>query len=380
MKVLVIGHAYTAPYNRIDKLSRIAADSRIERLGVVIPAPWRDRMMDVSRPFNRVAVDDLYDLFTIKPLFTGSQSKYVFFPNAIIDVLQRFNPDLIHIEQEPHDLISAEFLWLNAQIGKKPVVLFTWENIDRSLGTLNRRARLVSLKGINHLIAGNNESIEVNRNHGYSGPVSVIPQFGVDVNRFKPIDVANLRQSHNLDNRFVLGFVGRYTQAKGIETLLTAFESLPSDLECTLLLLSSMQPPEWLQERIKQLGERVKCFDNIPHEDFPRYMNLFDVLVLPSETQPEWKEQFGRVMIESMACGVPVIGSSSGAIPEVIGEHGWLFPERDVKALTQTIEQILSDREAYETIKSRVRDYVVERYSHEAVVEHTINVWEKCVS
>ena len=64
----------------------------------------------------------------------------------------------------------------------------------------------------------------------------------------------------------------------------------------------------------------------MPLNDVPRHLRALDALVLPSESTPLWKEQFGHVLIEAMACGVPVVGSDSGAIPEVIGEAGLLFP------------------------------------------------------
>src|SRR5260221_14335510 len=65
-----------------------------------------------------------------------------------------------------------------------------------------------------------------------------------------------------------------------------------------------------------------------------------DALVLRSLTTPVWKEQFGRVLTEAMACGVPVVGSSSGAIPEVIGEAGLIFPEGDAAALAGCLAKL----------------------------------------
>jgi glycosyltransferase involved in cell wall biosynthesis len=105
----------------------------------------------------------------------------------------------------------------------------------------------------------------------------------------------------------------------------------------------------------------------VPHEEIPHYLNALDGLVLPSLTTPVWKEQFGHVLIEAMACEVPVIGSNSGAIPEVLGEAGLIFPEGDLTALSQAIMTLQSDavRRAQLAQAGRVR--VLAHYTHERI-------------
>jgi len=68
-----------------------------------------------------------------------------------------------------------------------------------------------------------------------------------------------------------------------------------------------------------------------------------DVLCAPSETTSQWREQFGRMLIEAMACGVPVIASRSGEIPHVLSDAGVLIEERDIAGLTQAIDSLLGD-------------------------------------
>ena len=70
------------------------------------------------------------------------------------------------------------------------------------------------------------------------------------------------------------------------------------------------------------LAERVHLPGVIHNSDLPAFMNALDVFVLPSETRSNWREQFGRVIVEAMSCGVPVIGSDSGEIPTVLGDAG----------------------------------------------------------
>jgi len=70
----------------------------------------------------------------------------------------------------------------------------------------------------------------------------------------------------------------------------------------------------------------------------PQYLNCLDLGIVPSLTTRRWKEQFGRVLVEFMSCEVPVIGSNSGAIPEVLGDAGWIFPENDLQELLRMVK------------------------------------------
>jgi glycosyltransferase involved in cell wall biosynthesis len=84
----------------------------------------------------------------------------------------------------------------------------------------------------------------------------------------------------------------------------------------------------------------------VKHDEVPAYLNAMDVLAAPSLTTPRWREQFGRMLIEAMACGVPVVASDTGEIPFVIGRAGILLPARETRAWTATLESLLDDEAA----------------------------------
>ena len=75
---------------------------------------------------------------------------------------------------------------------------------------------------------------------------------------------------------------------------------------------------------------RVHVLTGVAHDDVPAFLNAMDVLCAPSQTTARWREQFGRMLIEAMACGVPVIASRSGEIPYVVGDAGLVVDEADV--------------------------------------------------
>jgi glycosyltransferase involved in cell wall biosynthesis len=103
----------------------------------------------------------------------------------------------------------------------------------------------------------------------------------------------------------------------------------------------------------------------------PDILNELDVLVLPSLTRSNWKEQFGRVLVEAMACEVPVVGSSSGEIPNVIGDAGLVFPEGDAQQLQQMFFTLMSDKNLRLELGQRGRARVLDCYTQERIAAHT---------
>lgn len=381
MKVLLIGHAYAAAYNRVDKLARIAQHPEVASLDVLIPAHWVDRMLKTERKYEAIPEDELYTVHPLVTFLNGSQQKHFYSPVVLHQIVNEVNPDVIHLEQEPHDWVSSEIMLLNHLLWHKPVVMFTWENLVRDYDFLTQWSRPRVVQSVDYVIGGNSEAIKILQSHeDYTGPSRVIPQFGVDQERFKPLNVDELRQQLKVENCFTIGFVGRYVEEKGIHTLLSAIERLieaNKDQPFTLLLLSSMEPPSWLQEKLASLKEHVVVISSVPHEDFPRYMNVFDVLVLPSETQSDWKEQFGRVMIEAMACKVAVVGSSSGAIPDVIDDETMVFPEKNKQALAEILQRLMNDSGLLSQKKERAYQRALAEYTHDRIVEKTVGVWNE---
>ncbi len=164
--------------------------------------------------------------------------------------------------------------------------------------------------------------------------------WGVPLDSFTPAPNHLLRQQLGIDDAFVAGYVGRIVEEKGLNSLLHAISILPSEVH----LLCVGDGP-WLQTFKRKIlahgiEKRVHHFDRVDDDQVAGYFNALDALVLPSLTTDGWKEQFGRVLPEAMACGVPVIGSDSGEIPQVIGDAGLIFPEDDSDALAATIREL----------------------------------------
>jgi glycosyltransferase involved in cell wall biosynthesis len=105
-----------------------------------------------------------------------------------------------------------------------------------------------------------------------------------------------------------------------------------------------------------------------------------DLFVMPTETTDRIREQFGRVLVEAMASGVPVIGSTCGAIPEVIGDAGLVFPERDASALAAAIKRLLTNVGLRERLTTLGRARVEQNYSWNVVAEKTYEFFQEVLT
>jgi glycosyltransferase involved in cell wall biosynthesis len=176
---------------------------------------------------------------------------------------------------------------------------------------------------------------------------------------------------------FTGGYVGRLVAEKGIDTLIAAVWQLAGDWR--LRIVGGGPARETLAAQEEQLGiaERVTFDGQIPSTHTPSMYHQLDALVLPSETRANWKEQFGRTLVEAMASGVPVIGSDSGAIPDVIGNAGLIFREGNIEELTAALTRLRDDAALVQRLCVAGRARVLERFTHEQIAAETVEVYRE---
>jgi glycosyltransferase involved in cell wall biosynthesis len=160
---------------------------------------------------------------------------------------------------------------------------------------------------------------------------------------------------------FVVGYVGRFVEEKGLDDLIDALEFCPPTTR--VLLVGSGPYQAALEARVRErgCGDRVHFAGSRSREDLATAMNALDVLALPSRTTPSWKEQFGRVIIEAHSCGVPVVGSDSGAIPDVIGEGGLVARECDPRSFGEALARMYRGGEGWRIAMGQVGRIEAER-------------------
>jgi glycosyltransferase involved in cell wall biosynthesis len=118
----------------------------------------------------------------------------------------------------------------------------------------------------------------------------------------------------------------------------------------------------------------------IPRQELQSYWESIDVLVLPSISTIKSTEQFGRVLVEAMGAGVPVIGSSSGAIPEVIGDAGLVFPEGNAGALADALRRIRDDEELRADLVRRGYERLQRHYSYDVIIGRTVDFYHQVMN
>lgn len=365
------------------KLEAIASHPDIE-LTAVVPAFWREgaRYARLEQVYT-----EGYQLIVV-PVAWNGRFHWHYFP-TVSSLLAAVRPDLLHMDEEPYNVATYHALRAARRAGVK-ALFFSWQNLNRRYPWPFRHLEHWVYSASAAAIAGTEGAAEVLRLKGYNGPLRVIPQFGVDPDLYRPASgdpghrpwpgqgVAP-GDGHN-PFPFTIGYAGRLVPEKGLDTLVEAVANLPGEWR---LLICGWGP--WrarLERALARLGlrERVTFREDVSTTEMPAQYAAMDVLVLPSRTRPNWKEQFGRVLIEAMACGVPVVGSDSGAIPGVIGDAGLVFPEGNAGALCDHLAALMADPERRRTLGARGRRRVLDCYTQERIAEQTVALYRAIFS
>jgi L-malate glycosyltransferase len=352
MKILVASHTYIVDLN-CEKLRALSNLKPNIEVTVVVPKLWKPGGVQ-----NKIIETKFIDegRFRIIPISNMSQNHQglLTFGTDLIPLMRDFRPDIIHVEQGAKGLSYAQFIALNKFLEiKAKNTFFTWWNLPYELKFPISLLEKYNLDNTHGAISGNQDGADVLRQRGYQNPIKVMPQLGVDEKLFTPRKHPELAAKLGIkENEFVVGFVGRFVREKGILTLLDALMTL-KDKSWKCLLLGRGELQSELMSKAVESGiqDRIIFVESVPHDQVCNYINLMSTLVLPSETTYNfktltavgWKEQFGHVLIEAMASGVPVIGSDSGEIPYVIRDAGLIFPEGKVDALAKCLSDLMDN-------------------------------------
>ncbi|MBI1276844.1 MAG: glycosyltransferase [Anaerolineaceae bacterium] len=362
MRVLMLSKAcIVGIYQR--KLEEIA------RLGVelltLVPPSWKDERGETK--LERVYTEG-YQLEVVPITFNGNFHLH-YYP-TISEWINRFRPHIVHIDEEPYNLASWQALYHARRSGAKSL-FFSWQNIKRDYPPPFSWGERWVLNNVDYALAGTDSAAQVWREKGYQGQMAVVPQFGTDPQLFTPI------KKETEQKPFTMGYVGRLVEEKGVQHLLQAAVGLQGDW-CLRIVGSGPYKPELitLADRLN-IASRIKWIEWVASTDMPQQYHLFDVLVIPSLTRPNWKEQFGRVITEAMSSGVPVIGSDSGAIPDIIGEAGLIFPEGNVEKLRDMLDGLRCNSDWRVRYANAGRERVLSHFTHEQVAADTVKVYEK---
>jgi glycosyltransferase involved in cell wall biosynthesis len=299
-------------------------------------------------------------------------------------------PHIIHVEEEPDSLAALQIVLARGLVAPaSKLILHTWQNVLRPLRWYVRAIAQAVLRQADGVLCANHAGASVLAQLGYRGVTEVIPPIGVDLQVFQPgvaqdeprIKDGILRYSGGAaPNAFTVLYAGRFVPEKGLDLLIDALRLLGPTAQLRLVGQGPSTAALKAQAQAAGVAEQVRFSPPVSPDRMPANMAQADVLVLPSRSTPVWQEQFGRVLIEAMACKVPVVGSDSGAIPEVIGDAGLVFPEGNASALADRLRQLMATPALRAELAERGYARAVAHFSQERVAQQTAAFYRRLLS
>lgn len=368
MRVLYVGHTYSIKANQ-DKIAALTARPGVELL-LLTPDRWIGPLYAHKT--------DIYEgpkatHRALRSFFIGKESLYVF-ATRLKESIENFQPDIVHVEQGTYAAVFAQILHLCYKVSPNAkATFFTWWNLPTPVRGIKKVLEQYNLKRSACAIAGNADAAQLLKHRGFDRPIYVMPQIGVSLDDYRdPVD-ESLKRSLGLKG-FVVGYIGRIAAEKGVQDLAAAMEGTAD--KWTLLTVGAGPLTADLTKATLAGSIRNIHVPSVRNEDIPRYLKLLDVLVLPSRKTPEWMEQFGHILIEAMAAGVPVIGASTGEIPNVIGDSGIIVRPEAPHEIRVALNDLAENSELRRSLAARGRERVEQLYTHEQIARQQIEVYE----
>lgn len=333
MRVLYIARHF---HPRMEGIVAAMAATGEAAITLICPASWQDELGLAKQSHQPPNTYERIELSMLGPPNDYHRALY----RSLTFALPTVQPQIIHAEEEPESLAALQIAAAHRVFAPRArLILNAWQNLDRPKRWYVKWVARLAFLSADAITCGNDGAVAVLRRTGYDGPAPVIPQKGVNTDLYHPQAVAPPTEHAGLR----LLYAGRLLPEKDVETLLYA---LPLVAAATTLRIVGDGPHRArLNELITELHlwNRVQLMPSVEPTALPALFAQADALVLPSKTMPFWSEQLGRILLEAMACALPVIGSDSGAIPEVIGAAGLIFAEGNRDALAICIRQLEAD-------------------------------------
>ncbi|HYE74593.1 MAG TPA: glycosyltransferase, partial [Blastocatellia bacterium] len=290
IRVLSIGPSHIIALNR--SAFRELANNEEFAITVVAPNKFKGDLRPLS--LEREPEGSRLNLIGIDAVSTGSIHLFTYDQKQLNQVMSEQVYDLVYIWAEPFSMSCYQVI--NACSQDKKICLFTAQNINKEypfpLDEIERAAvsRAARWIGVGNLVF----QTMIERNYPMDkGRIIPLP---VDASIFRPLtpaEKAEVIKELKLKPP-VIGFLGRLTEEKGIDVLLSAFDQIDPALDWSALFIGSGEYRSkilsWARER--GLSSRVKV-KLLAHSEVPRYLAAMQVLAAPSQTRDHWKEQFG---------------------------------------------------------------------------------------
>ncbi|HXP38308.1 MAG TPA: glycosyltransferase family 4 protein [Solirubrobacteraceae bacterium] len=329
--------------------------SRGWEVTIVVPSSWRSEYSQLDIEPQILA--GMEDALLLEPVALRGRPQRHFYLARCRAIVDRLRPEVAFVEAEPFSLSATQWSLALARAGV-PFGVQCAENIDRRLPPPVRWMRSRVLRKAAFVAARSATAAQLARSWGAHGEVELAPHA---VPLWDDVPAPGARP-------FTVGYAGRLVPSKGLGDLLAAVRRLQAPVE--LVMIGDGETRAELEGQ-EIPGSRVRILDGLSHEQMAAGYAQLDVLALPSHTTPTWKEQFGRVIVEALWCGVPVVGSDSGEIPwliELTG-GGLVFPEGDDARLAEQLQRLRENPALRTELAARGRAQVERLFSVSAATD-----------
>jgi len=313
------------------------------------------------------------------PMRFTNRVHVMFYGKRLPETLRQ-NWDVVHCWEEPYIFVGGQIAkWSRRDT---TLVYATFQNIPKQYPPPFNLIERYSMKRASGWIAfGRTVAEALEKRTGYSEKAHRVIPPGVDVNLFRPDRNAGreVRRKLNWDERGapVVGYLGRFVEEKGLQMLMRVLDRTLSDWRALFVGTGPLEGV--LRNWGATKGERVKVVTGVKHDEVPHYLNAMDVLCAPSQTTRRWREQFGRMLLESFACGVSVIASDSGEIPHVVGDAGLIVNEKDEQAWACSIACLLEDDKRRNEMRQRGLERVNTTYAWPIVARKHLDFFDELI-
>ena len=376
---MVVSHTYITTLNR-DKWKVFTTQYPDTSLTLVFPQHWPSTLFTHKASIDPLEQTANYTPIALPTQREGNELLYTYHHKPLFELMKSVRPDLIYVEQGTNALSYAQINFYAKRLGLiTKNIFFTWVNWNPA-HSLKSKLFLTPIEHFNlacsaGAIVGNNDAKTILLNKGFKKPIIVLPQLGVNQYLFKPAEQPIIEHTKKY-----IGYIGRITEEKGIFFLVHAFLALAELFpDWSLVFVGKGDALHRLRSFVasKQMLHRVEFCDPVPHNQIATMLQKMNLLVLPSYDTSSWREQFGHVIIEAMACNVPVLGSNAGEIPHVIGDAGLIFEQRNANALLTQLQTLLQDNALRKTLGELGYARVHNHYTHEIIAAKTIDFWRQ---
>jgi glycosyltransferase involved in cell wall biosynthesis len=365
-RLLALSSAFVVPENRA-VFTSLADDFGFD-VTLVSPCSWTQRRYGATQTFQVVPEERPGYRVVPLPFSEGRFERY----HDLMPELRRARPAIVVCAHEFNSFATIHSLLLARSTVRRPLtVSCSLQNIPCSTPKIRHYVRERAAFALSDVIlASCVEAAAVLRNRRYKGRIAVTYPLGSAT--VTPPEETTARTENT---PFTIGFVGRIASEKGVFTLAEACGRMRGDVQ--MLFVGDGPDRSLLQRRLGELGleQRSRFVGLIDRDKISRYYAEMDVLVLPSLSTPGWKEQFGVVLAEAMLMGVAVVGSTSGAIPEVIGDAGLTFAEGDANALQACLQSLHDSPEICRDLARRGISRAQEHFTPRALARQLVDIF-----